>query len=46
VYLVHGERAAQAVFKSHLEGRYGCRVQLPGPGEKLDLAVVEKTGSE
>jgi metallo-beta-lactamase family protein len=46
VYLVHGERAAQAAFKRHLEGRFGCRVHLPEPGEKLDLAVVEKTGSE
>lgn len=40
VYLVHGERAAQAEFKVHLEHRFGCRVHLPGPGERLDLASL------
>jgi metallo-beta-lactamase family protein len=40
VYLVHGERDAQSEFKLHLEVRYGARVHLPDPGQRLDLAAL------
>jgi metallo-beta-lactamase family protein len=40
VYLVHGEREAQAGFKAYLESRCGARVHIPDRGERLDLAAA------
>lgn len=45
VYLVHGEREAQGEFGKFLEDRFGCSVNLPGPGEKLDLAGLTARAS-
>jgi metallo-beta-lactamase family protein len=45
VWLVHGEREAQAVFRRHLEGRFGCRVHLPEPGERLDLGTLRRNAA-
>jgi len=38
VFLVHGERDAQSLFKTYLESRCGARVTMPEPGERLNLA--------
>jgi metallo-beta-lactamase family protein len=38
VYLVHGERDAQAAFKTYLESRCGASVHVPDAGQRLDLA--------
>jgi len=40
VYLVHGERDAQSAFKSYLESRCNAHVQVPDPGQRLDLASL------
>ena len=40
VYLVHGEREAQNIFKQHLHTRFGTAVHLPDPGQRLDLATL------
>ena len=37
VYLVHGESAARQDFSEYLQRRSGARVQLPKPGDRLDL---------
>jgi metallo-beta-lactamase family protein len=38
IYLVHGERDAQAAFKTYLESRCGASVHVPDAGQRLDLA--------
>ncbi len=38
VYLVHGERVAQAAFKTYLESRCGAQVHVPATGQRLDLS--------
>jgi len=37
VYLVHGETEAQEDFRKYLADRCGAKVQLPKPGDILDL---------
>jgi metallo-beta-lactamase family protein len=43
VYLVHGERDAQADFKTYLESRCKAQVYLPDPGERLNLAELPES---
>jgi len=38
VFLVHGETEAQEAFRAYLSQRCGARVQLPRPGDVIDLA--------
>ncbi len=40
VYLVHGEVEAQDAFRKYLGGRSGAKVQLPKPGDVLDLDTL------
>jgi metallo-beta-lactamase family protein len=40
VYLVHGERDSQTVFKEYLSARNGAEVHLPDPGDILDLGTL------
>ena len=37
VYLVHGEADAQQAFSRYLHDRCGARVQMPSPGDVMDL---------
>jgi len=48
VYLVHGERESQTVFKEYLSARNGAVVHLPDPGDVLDLRELPDgpTGQE
>jgi len=40
VYLVHGEVEAQEAFRGYLGKRSGARVDLPRPGDVLDLSAL------
>jgi len=40
VYLVHGEPESQAEFRDYLQRRCGASVQIPQPGERLDLSTL------
>ncbi len=41
VWLVHGEEEAQGAFRKYLHARCGADVQLPRPGDVLDLLSLQ-----